>query len=456
MTLCLAMSLTHTVCAELLPYPLDTINGQVVYKYRVPRSIGIYRISVNFEVTQQEIIDLNPQLKERGLHYDELIYVPVKKEELIVTESVATNHVTDSVPPTATQSAPKDTIVAAADSLMADSVLVDTVKAVVPDTFPKIKIALLLPLQAESVQRDANMDRFVDFYEGCLIGLYDLQWADHFELHVFDIGKTDLEVKRLIADSTLHKMDAIIGPTYPAQVEPIARLAKEDSILTLIPFTDRVPDIQTNPFLMQFNPSAVSEAKALVDYLLKDKAKVNCVFIESRENEQPLSIRTFQQEAIAHGIPHTKATMRQILADSLYLSLKDSVENILVFNTEKFSNLQILLPHAINGKAGQHVTLYSQYSWQKENILLPQIYTSVFTTTEPADISHYDEVFAKYFKHEHASSMPRFDLLGYDLTRQLIAIIQGKEYFGLQSDMQFERVNEQGGWINTKVQVIRK
>ena len=106
MTLCLAMSLTHTVCAELLPYPLDTINGQVVYKYRVPRSIGIYRISVNFEVTQQEIIDLNPQLKERGLHYDELIYVPVKKEELIVTESVATNHVTDSVPPTATQSAP--------------------------------------------------------------------------------------------------------------------------------------------------------------------------------------------------------------------------------------------------------------------------------------------------------------------------------------------------------------
>ena len=416
MTLCLALSLTHTVCAELLPYPLDTINGQVVYKYRVPRSIGIYRISVNFEVTQQEIIDLNPQLKERGLHYDELIYVPVKKEELIVTESVATNQVTDSVPPTATQSAPKDTIVAAADSLMADSVLVDTVKAVVPDTFPKIKIALLLPLQAESVQRDANIDRFVD----------------------------------------LHKMDAIIGPTYPAQVEPIARLAKEDSILTLIPFTDRVPDIQTNPFLMQFNPSAVSEAKALVDYLLKDKAKVNCVFIESRENEQPLSIHTFQQEAIAHGIPHTKATMRQILADSLYLSLKDSVENILVFNTEKFSNLQILLPHAINGKAGQHVTLYSQYSWQKENILLPQIYTSVFTTTEPADMSHYDEVFAKYFKHEHASSMPRFDLLGYDLTRQLIAIIQGKEYFGLQSDMQFERVNEQGGWINTKVQVIRK
>ena len=71
-------------------------------------------------------------------------------------------------------------------------------------------------------------------------------------------------------------------------------------------------------------------------------------------------------------------------------------------------------------------------------------------------MSHYDEVFAKYFKHEHASSMPRFDLLGYDLIRQLIAIIQGKEYFGLQSDMQFERVNEQGGWINTKVQVIRK
>ena len=265
-----------------------------------------------------------------------------------------------------------------------------------------------------------------------------------------------MEVKRLIGDSTLHQMDAIIGPAYPAQVGPIAHLAQEDSVLTLIPFTDNVPDIQTNPFLLQFNPDAQREAKALADYLAPDKKKINCVFVESKEAETPAGIQTLQRELIARGISHTKATMHQILADSLFLSLKDSVENILVFGTEKFGNLQILIPHIMSGRAGRKVTLYSRYSWQKENINMPQIYTSIFATAEPVDLTHYDQIFAQYFKHEHASSLPRYDLLGYDLMRKLIAQLKGKEYFGLQSDINFERVGEDGGAVNTQIQIIRK
>lgn len=445
MTLGCALGMTSLVSAELLPYPIDTIKGQAVYEYRVPKSIGIYRIGVNFGVTQDEIINWNPQLKERGLHFDELIYIPVKQESPEVSESVPAD--TTSVNP-----ALADTVPVVADSTtVADSTIV-----VAEDTLPKFKVALLLPLQAEIVQRDANMDRFMDFYEGCLIALYDLQHADRFELYVYDIGKTDMEVKRLIGDSTLHQMDAIIGPAYPAQVGPIAHLAQEDSVLTLIPFTDNVPDIQTNPFLLQFNPDSKREAQALADYLEPNKKKINCVFVESKEAETPAGIQTLQRELIARGISHTKATMHQILADSLFLSLKDSVENLLVFSTEKFGNLQILIPHIMSGRAGRKVTLYSRYSWQKENINMPQIYTSIFATAEPVDLTHYDQIFAQYFKHEHASSLPRYDLLGYDLMRKLIAQLKGKEYFGLQSDINFERVGEDGGAVNTQIQIIRK
>ena len=44
---------------DLKPYPLDTINGEEVYRYRVERSIGLYRIGVNFDVKQNDIIRLN-------------------------------------------------------------------------------------------------------------------------------------------------------------------------------------------------------------------------------------------------------------------------------------------------------------------------------------------------------------------------------------------------------------
>ena len=453
---CCALCITSVVSAELLPYPIDTVNGQAVYKYRVPRSIGIYRISVNFGVTQADIINWNPQLKERGLHYDEVILIPVAQEANPDNVSPAVLEPQQAVEPEIRPTIPPaidDSVVYPA----VDTVAVpDSVPEVATDTIHRTKIALLLPLQAESVHRDKNMDRFMDFYEGCLIALYDLQYADHFELYVYDTGKTDIEVKRLIADSVLHTVDAILGPAYPTQVEPIARLAQEDSIMTLIPFTDRVPDLGTNPFLMQFNPSAQVEAKAIVDYLEAQKEHINCVFVESKEMDIPADVEAIRQEVKKRGLPHTMVTMTQVFADSLFMSLKDSTENILFFNTDKFNSLQILLPHILNGKGGQSITLYSQYSWQKEKILLPQLYCTAFTTEGETDLIHYEAIYRQYFKHEHNTSMPRFDLLGYDLMRQLVATLQGKEYYGLQSDSRFERVAENGGWINTYVRVIHK
>lgn len=62
----------------ILPYPLDTVDGQVYYRYTVERSIGLYRISKNFGVSQEEILQANPHLQTAGLRYDEVILIPAK------------------------------------------------------------------------------------------------------------------------------------------------------------------------------------------------------------------------------------------------------------------------------------------------------------------------------------------------------------------------------------------
>ena len=61
-----------------LDYPLDTINGQIYYRYTVERSIGLYRISLNFGVTQEEILKANPHLQNQGLRFEEVILIPAK------------------------------------------------------------------------------------------------------------------------------------------------------------------------------------------------------------------------------------------------------------------------------------------------------------------------------------------------------------------------------------------
>ena len=64
-----------------------TVNGEEVYRYQVEKSIGLYRIGVNFNVAQSEIIRLNPQLRQRGLHYAEIILIPTGRK--VVAKPVA-------------------------------------------------------------------------------------------------------------------------------------------------------------------------------------------------------------------------------------------------------------------------------------------------------------------------------------------------------------------------------
>ena len=71
---------------ELLNYPLDTVNGEEMYRYQVEKSIGLYRVGVNFNVPQAEIIRCNPQLRERGLHYGEILLIPTGRPVIIETK----------------------------------------------------------------------------------------------------------------------------------------------------------------------------------------------------------------------------------------------------------------------------------------------------------------------------------------------------------------------------------
>ena len=82
------MSTSALSAQTVLPYPLDTIDGKVYYRYTVERSIGLYRISKNFGVSQEEILQANPHLQHSGLRYDEVILVPAKGLE--VSSTVAT------------------------------------------------------------------------------------------------------------------------------------------------------------------------------------------------------------------------------------------------------------------------------------------------------------------------------------------------------------------------------
>ena len=93
--------------AQTFDYPIRVVNGQEVYEYPVQKSEGLYRISVNFGVTQEELIKLNPELKTTGLKYGQTILVPVKRNQAPPKDSALPLAKRDTVAPVKADTMPR-------------------------------------------------------------------------------------------------------------------------------------------------------------------------------------------------------------------------------------------------------------------------------------------------------------------------------------------------------------
>ena len=462
----------------ILPYPLDTVDGQVYYRYTVERSIGLYRISKNFGVSQEEILQANPHLQTAGLRYDEVILIPAKGLGTQLADSAPAATVAE-VPMEAPAEAKPIVVKEKKESILpkykrqkwlqVDTVVVDTTAvemdtAIVQKDSSVIRLALMLPLQADALKRDKNMDRFYDYYAGALIAINEVQATGQaIEVHTYDVGKNVQKTTQLLCDSTWQKVDAIVGPAYTQQVAVAAEYAQRDSTWMLVPFLSNVASIAHNPYLLQFNPSEHTEADTLARYLAQYGDSVNCVLIETKAGDViPSGIMALHQALKAQGVPTSSISLAAILADSLDGAFKTDMENIVIFNTEKYSNLKAVMPHLLQGHSTYPITLFSHYSWQNEKIILPQLYTTIFSdslmVSEP-----YEEVWQQYFNHTVSSTHPRYDLLGYDQMRHLLQLLQTSSdsiatqvWNGSQADIQYHRISPEGGYENRQIHIIRK
>ena len=356
-----------------------------------------------------------------------------------------------------------DTLYIYGDTVPMDSLVMDSTA---------IRLAVMLPFHTHAVKREKDMERFYDFYAGVLIAVNEVQATGQpIEIYTYDVGKTAHKVSEVLEQQQMHRMDAIIGPVYNAQVETAAEFAQRDSTLLLVPFISHIEGVEHNPYILQFNPSEQTEADTLARYLAQRGDSVNCILIETKEGESvPAGLAALHRALAEYHVPTTTTSIRAILQDSLDGVLRPNVENIFVFNTERYGNLQALLPHLSLAAQAYPITLFSRYSWQRQNIHFPQIYTSVFSLS-PNVSDYYEDTFRQYFDHKLVSHHPRFDLLGYDLTRHLLHIVQTLRadghadmptvitedvFYGTQSNIRYKHLGEHGGYENENIHIIRK
>ena len=445
--ICTVLCALSAQAQELLNYPLDTVNGEEVYRYEVEKSIGLYRIGVNFNVTQADIIRLNPQLNERGLHYKEILLIPTgRKVEKAAKPAKPSKVEQDVVLMVETAAEPANEPAAEPAPEPAPEPALEPA----PTPAQAIELALMLPFESQQTKRSANSERMMEFYQGALLALHDLQKEDtRYRLRVFDTERSERRVNSLCDSTVLDNVRAIIGPVYPIQIERVAAWAASHKVPVILPFSAE-DDLDQKPYVMQFNSTDRQQADSLRVWI--ENHDVNCVVVEVKEADMSESSRMMRKQLQDYHIPYMSLPLRDLINDSASYALDPSKENLILLHSDKFQHVRILMPHIAKlQEDSMSVRIISQYSWIKENISIPQVYASMFTAE--TDRSAYDAQWSTYFSAEHVSDAPRYDLLGYDLMRAAVAWLQGEQdSSGLQSDIRWLQEGN-GGWQNANVKV---
>ncbi len=500
------------VFAEEKLYPKITEGNQEFYLYEVQKSEGLWAISKKFDVSQSEIHRYNPEIAQ-GLKFGTTLKIPVRKQvfapkevEKIETITVKNTLYSDSSnfiyhevkrketlysiskkykidintileynvienyqnlpqskilrilkPNRQRNEQAKDTTIQAQQKT--DTTAIDTIAGA------GFRIAILLPFKLNLAGADKNVEKFVDFYRGILLATDEAKKQGiSSTLFVYDTGTSEAQIDSILAKEELKNVDLIIGPAYTNQVQKVTDFAKAHEIYTLVPFTQKIKDIDTNPYIIQFNPSEQTQLTIAKQKLLKKIGHRHIVLacFENNRDEGNTFANSLLADLQITRTPHSRCIINAQNADSICQTAIAENAVLLLASTSQ-ERVRPILRIINRKKIGTNLELVGFDNWELSllNDSKPVYFSSLFMPTSEFSEA-YKQKYERYFGVS-SNSFPKYDRLGYDLMQNMLAMLdksgqKNKPKFqkmnNVQSDLEFRKVGDEGGWVNENVYLI--
>lgn len=153
------------------------------------------------------------------------------------------------------------------------------------------KIALMVPLYLDHY-RDIDTSKFeynkpkglkslnfIQFYEGALLALDTLEKQGmKSDVFIYDVGRTRENAEKSI-DPRLQNVDLIIGPVYSEPFKVISDFAQEHDIRIVNPLSTRESIIQENQDVFKVQAPERAEMKAMGEYINKHYPDTTDVYV---------------------------------------------------------------------------------------------------------------------------------------------------------------------------------
>lgn len=452
---------------------IDKENKPTFTVHEVKKGETLYSISRTYGISSDEIVKLNPDVKD-GVKIGKKLIIPpvhsgtsisassvegrntqfrthtVKKKETLYSLSKQYNvtheeivklnpNVNDGlkegmiliIPPSFGEASQE----LASDSLGVETSPVDSIgdleKLFTRSYLPKkeINVAIALPFQlnksTDKSKIDGNTNKFLEFYQGFLIAVDSLRKQGlSFNIYTYDSGKTEAEIKAILEKPELKNLDLLIGPAYGAQIKSMADFALENNIKLIVPFSSKSEETKVNPNVFQLNPPQEIVSYLMADLFIKKFQGKNIVlwrFKNPTYDDKKVFADTLEVLLKERGVAYKKvmfdnlATIRAaIVADN---------ENIVVPLTTNQVALSQALPMVNMLQTDKkEVNIFGFSEWQsyqsisKELYVLPTYFATPFHVdfTNP-EVKSYLKWFRHYYNAEPFNSQPQYGMIGYDM-----------------------------------------
>ncbi len=218
----------------------DAAADGYIYRVVQPKET-VYSLSRQYGMTEADFIALN-DLENKSLQAGAIVKVPDPQKQI---DPPAEEEPQPALPP----------------------VIDEPVFRAVSPSEP-LEVALLLPVAAET-RLPANT-RFLDFYQGFLLGLQEVKQRGHsVNVTLYNTARDSLKIARIIASDEFRRAQLVVGPVYEEELQQVVAYAQTHEIPVVTPLAE-IASVHS-PVLFQMAPATSHKFDKLVDLLGEDR-----------------------------------------------------------------------------------------------------------------------------------------------------------------------------------------
>lgn len=431
-------------------------SDTAVYKttHVVKKRETIFRICRNYDITQEEFLEANPEYKYTKLKQGAVVKIPFSSREIAQRKQriLEARNRMESIP---------------------DSMLFSMNELQEEKSDGTLTAALILPFSLEDSTTTVQK-QMVEFYQGILLALDRLKEENiSVNLKVFDSQGEGISLEPLLESGKLDDVNIIFGPRWTNQITEVARWSTVHQVPLVLPMNAGADDVFNNPYVYQLNTPQSYFNQEIYNHFLEQFDNANVILLDADEYRRNEFIDGLKHTLSDHGIPLTT-----LMVDTTYQILMDTLvpgkQNIFIINSDESGPLNTMLPvlQIINRtKAPEietHLFGYPKYQIYAADHLEEfyevdtWFYTWFYTNNMLKESVEFNTLFRRSFSRQMMISYPSFAPYGYDTGYFFLKGLAtyGKDFENHLNDLEtdpvhvgfkFERVNNWGGFINRKV-----